>query len=144
MSTPIKTNTTDSLKDYYVKLQGLYDNAVKILTAINQSLISNASEITVDVAYSNDTPVTVRIPSFLYMENKIEQLENNFNNLFELPNSGDAWFTKSQDMIKLKMVRSNTAPLSPVMQLNNVYASITDNNFMNDLVSPKTFLKLNN
>ena len=143
MSTPIKTNTTDSLKDYYVKLQGLYDNAVKILTAINQSLISNASEITVDVAYSNDTPVTVRIPSFLYMENKIEQLENNFNNLFELPNSGDAWFTKSQDMIKLKMVRSNTAPLSPVMQLNNVYASITDNNFMNDLVSPKTFLKLN-
>ena len=143
MSTPIQTNTTDSLKDYYVKLQGLYDNAVNILTAINQSLVSNASEITVDVADTDDTTTTVRIPSFLYMENKIEQLENNFNNLFELPNSGDAWFTKSQDMIKLKMVRSNTAPLSPVMQLNNVYASITDNNFMNDLVSPKTFLKLN-
>lgn len=141
MSTPI--NTTDSLKDYYVKLQGLYENAVNILTAINQSLVSNASEITVDIADTDDTTTTVRIPSFLYMENKIEQLENNFNNLFELPNSGDAWFTKSQDMIKLKMVRSNTAPLSPVMQLNNVYASITDNNFMNDLVSPKTFLKLN-
>lgn len=143
MGTPIQTNTTDSLKDYYVKLQGLYENAVNILTAINQSLVSNASEITVNVADTDDTTTTVRIPSFLYMENKIEQLENNFNNLFELPNSGDAWFTKSQDMIKLKMVRSNTAPLSPVMQLNNVYASITDNNFMNDLVSPKTFLKLN-
>ena len=113
------------------------------MTAINQSLVSNASEITVDIADTDDTTTTVRIPSFLYMENKIEQLENNFNNLFELPNSGDAWFTKSQDMIKLKMVRSNAAPLSPVMQLNNVYASITDNNFMNDLVSPKTFLKLN-
>ena len=143
MSTPLQINTTDSLKDYYVKLQGLYENAVNILTAINQSLVSNASEITVDIADTDDTTTTVRIPSFLYMENKIEQLENNFNNLFELPNSGDAWFTKSQDMIKLKMVRSNTAPLSPVMQLNNVYASITDNNFMNDLVSPKTFLKLN-
>ncbi len=134
--------TTDSLKDYYIKLQGLYENAVNILTAINQSLVSNASEITVDIADTDDTKTTVRIPSFLYMENKLEQLENNFNNLFELPNSGDAWFTKSQDMIKLKMVRSNTAPLTPVMQLNNVYASITDNNFMNDLVSPKTFLKL--
>lgn len=143
MSTPLQINTTDSLKDYYVKLQGLYENAVNILTAINQSLVSNASEITVDIADTDDTTTTVRIPSFLYMENKIEQLENNFNNLFDLPNSGDAWFTKSQDMIKLKMVRSNTAPLSPVMQLNNVYASITDNNFMNDLVSPKTFLKLN-
>lgn len=134
--------TTDSLKDYYIKLQGLYENAVNILTAINQSLVSNASEITVDIADTDDTKTTVRIPSFLYMENKLEQLENNFNNLFELPNSGDAWFTKSQDMIKLQMVRSNTAPLTPVMQLNNVYASITDNNFMNDLVSPKTFLKL--
>ena len=143
MSTASQINTTDSLKDYYVKLQGLYENAVNILTAINQSLVSNASEITVDIADTDDITTTVRIPSFLYMENKIEQLENNFNNLFELPNSGDAWFTKSQDMIKLKMVRSNTAPLSPVMQLNNVYASITDNNFMNDLVSPKTFLKLN-
>lgn len=143
MSTPLQINTTDSLKDYYVKLQCLYENAVNILTAINQSLVSNASEITVDIADTDDTTTTVRIPSFLYMENKIEQLENNFNNLFDLPNSGDAWFTKSQDMIKLKMVRSNTAPLSPVMQLNNVYASITDNNFMNDLVSPKTFLKLN-
>lgn len=143
MNTPFQTNSTNSLKDYYVKLQGLYDNAVNILTAINQSLVSNASEITIDLADTDDTTTTVRIPSFLYMENKIEQLENNFNNLFELPKSGDAWFTKSQDMIKLKMVRSNTAPLSPVMQLNNVYASITDNNFMNDLVSPKTFLKLN-
>ena len=143
MSTAFQVNNTDSLKDYYVKLQGLYNNAVNILTAINQSLVSNASEITIDVADTDDTTTTVRIPSFLYMENKIEQLENNFNNLFEMPNSGDAWFTKSQDMIKLKMVRSSTAPLSPVMQLNNVYASITDNNFMNDLVSPKTFLKLN-
>ena len=80
MGTPIQTNTTDSLKDYYVKLQGLYENAVNILTAINQSLVSNASEITVNVADTDDTTTTVRIPSFLYMENKIEQLENNFNN----------------------------------------------------------------
>lgn len=142
-SNTLQSNNTNSLKDYYVKLQSLYENAVNILTAINQSLITNASEITVDIADTDDTKTTVRIPSFLYLENKIEQLENNFNNLFELPNSGDAWFTKSQDMIKLQMVRSNTAPLSPVMQLNNIYASMKDNNFMNDLVSPKTFLKLN-
>ena len=59
---------TDSFKDYYIKLQGLYENAVNILTAINQSLVSNASEITVDIADTDDTKTTVRIPSFLYME----------------------------------------------------------------------------
>ena len=136
------TNNTDSLKDYYVKLQGLYENAVNILTAINQSFASNASEITVDIADTDDSVTTVRIPSFLYMENKLEQLENNFSNLFSMPESGSAWFSKSNNMYKLEMVRSNTAPLSPVMNLNNVYASITDNNFLKDLVSPKTFLKI--
>ena len=67
MSTAFQVNNTDSLKDYYVKLQGLYNNAVNILTAINQSLVSNASEITIDVADTDDTTTTVRIPSFLYM-----------------------------------------------------------------------------
>ena len=39
---PTKNN---SLKEYYVKLQGMYNNAVNLLTAINQSLSTSASEV---------------------------------------------------------------------------------------------------
>lgn len=134
----------DSLKEYYLKLQGLYENALNMLTAINSSLSTNASEITIDVADSDDSSTTVRIPSFLYLESKLEQLENNFGNLFKMPKSGEAWFNKSSGMYKLQMVRSNTAPAVPDFNAdNNLYAAIRDNNILKDLVSPKTYLKLN-
>lgn len=135
--------TNNSLKEYYVKLQSLYDNAVNMLTAINQSLSSTASEVTITMHQDDGTVMTSRIPSFLYLENKLEQLDTNFSSLFNMPQSGEAWFSKTSGMYKLNFIRSNTAPLQPEFSTNNVFASITDNNFLKDLVSPKTFLKIN-
>ena len=135
--------SNNSIQQYYIRLQSMYQTALNMVTAINQSLSTKASEIVVNVADTDDTTTTVRIPSFLYLESKIEQLDNNFNNLFSMPASGEAWFNKSSDMYKLKMVKSSSAPLSPVLSTGNVYASIKDNNFLKDLVSPKTFLKIN-
>lgn len=135
--------TNNSLKEYYVKLQSLYDNVVNMLTAINQSLSSTASEVTITMHQDDGTVMTSRIPSFLYLENKLEQLDTNFSSLFNMPQSGEAWFSKTSGMYKLNFIRSNTAPLQPEFSTNNVFASITDNNFLKDLVSPKTFLKIN-
>lgn len=135
--------TNNSLKEYYVKLQGLYDNAVNLLTAINQSLSSTASEVTVNMQQEDGTVLTSRIPSFLYLENKLEQIDSNFSNLFSMPESGEAWFTKSSGAYKLNFIRTNTAPLRPEFKTSDIYASMTDNNFLKDLVSPKTFLKIN-
>ena len=106
--------TNESLKEYYVKLQTLYDNCFNILTAINQSLSTNAPEITVNITGADDSVTPLRIPSFLYMENKLEQVENTLSSLFSMPDSGEAWFNKSSDMYKLKLVRSNTAPITPI------------------------------
>lgn len=134
--------TNNSLKEYYVKLQGLYDNAVNMLTAINQSLSSTASEVTITMHQDDGTVTTSRIPSFLYLENKLEQLDTNFSSLFNMPQSGEAWFGKTSGMYKLNFVRTNTAPIQPEFSTSNIYASMTDNNFLKDLVSPKTFLKI--
>ena len=135
--------TNNSLKEYYVKIQELYDNALNLLTGINQSLLTNASEITVPILKDNYIEQEIRIPSFVYLENKLEELSTNFSNLFNIPNSGDAWITNNTGQYKLQMVKANTAPIAPVFSTNNIFASITDNNFLKDLVSPKTFLKIN-
>ena len=132
-----------SLKEYYITLERLYNNAVNILTALNQSLSTSSSEVTVTIADTDDAESTLRIPSFLYLESRIEQLNNNFSLLFDLPNSGDAWFTKSADMYKLEMVKSNTAPVIPTFDTQNMFTSFKENIFLKDLVSPKTYLKLN-
>lgn len=137
----MKNNT---LKEYYVKLESLWNNVTNILTAINQSLHTNASEITVKLNSSEGDDSTIRIPSFLYLENKLENLSNNFSNLFNMPNSGEAWFSSvDNNMYKLEMVRSNTAPLSPILDDKNLITSISNNNFLKDLVSPRTFLRVN-
>lgn len=135
----------DTLKEYYVKLENLWNNALNVLTAINQSLHTNASEVTVNISDGNYGSSSIRIPSFLYLENKLENLNNNFSNLFNLPKSGEAWFSAndSTNMYKLELVKSSSAPLSPIIEKNNIVASLTDNNFLKDLVSPKTYLRLN-
>lgn len=136
------TVTNESLKEYYIKLQSLYDNCYNILTAINQSLSTNAPEITVDIADTDDAVTTLRIPSFLYMENKLEQIENNMSTLFSMPDSGEAWFSKSSDMYKLKMVRSSSAPVVPDMNVSNAYAGFSESSLLKDMVSPHTYLRL--
>ena len=132
----------NSLKEYYIKLHTLYNNAVNMLTAINQSLTTNASQVSVEL-YDDNTATTVKIPSFLYLDNKLEQLETSFNNLFNMPNSGEAWFNNDGNMHKLEMVRTNTAPLRPDIDVTNLTAGFSSNKFIKDLVSPRTYFKVN-
>jgi len=133
----------DTLKEYYVNLQTMYNNAVNMLTAINQSLQSTSTDVLVNIMDTDDTYTTVRIPSFLYLENKLEQLESNFNSLFNIPESGEAWFNVNDGMQKLELVKSTTSPLRPVISnTNNIYVQSVANNFLKDLVNPKTYIRL--
>ena len=132
-----------SLKEYYINLQNMYTNAVSMLDALNKSLTTSSSEIEVLLANSDDTKQTIRIPSFLYLENKLEELNSNMNLLFNIPEDGEAWFTKANSTYKLNLVKANTAPISPIIDTtSDIVAGIKDNNFLKDLVFPKTFLKL--
>ena len=131
-----------TIKELYIKLQELYANAVNVLTAINQSFQTTSSEITVNIMDTDDVQQTLRIPSFLYLESKIEQIDSNLNNLFNMPKSGEAWFSKSSDMYKLELVKSNNAPVSPILSNDKLYAYSKDTYIFKDLVNPKTYLKL--
>ena len=132
----------NSLKEYYIKLTKLYNNALSMVEAMNQSLSSNSSQINVNVTIG-DEEKTLTIPSLYYLEGKIEELENNFSNLFNIPENGEAWFNTTDSMAKLQLVKPITSPVVPNLLTSTAYASITDNNFLKDLVSPKTFLRLN-
>lgn len=137
----------DSIKEYYIKIEEMMNNAVNLLTAINQSLSTQSPEITVDLINtdnSDQTKTSIRIPSYLYLENKLEQLDNTISNLFTIPKSGEAWFTKASDMFKLSLVKSTNAPVIPEISNDaNVGFNVKDNNIFKDMVSPKTFVRLN-
>lgn len=136
--------TNNSLREYYVKLQGMYTQCYDMLKAINQSLSTRASEISLKIQNAEGELETVRIPSFLYLENKLEDLDSSFSSIVSLPKSGEAWIENSDNLYKLKMIKAGVAPAAPSISTSsqNIVALYKDNNFLRDLVSPKTYLKI--
>ena len=49
-----------TIKDHYIKIQELYNNAVNILTAINQSFYSSSSEINVNFLDTDNIVNTIK------------------------------------------------------------------------------------
>ena len=138
----------NSIKEYYIKIEKMMNNAVNILTAIEQSLSTQSPEINIDLVNTNSNEdivsTSLRIPSYLYLENKIEQLDNIISNLFTIPKSGEAWFEKTSNMYKLALVKSNNAPVIPeISNLSTLGFNIKENNIFKDLVNPKTYIRLN-
>ena len=137
----------NSIKEYYIKLEKMMSNVVNMITALNTALSSSSSEIEINLVNtdnSDDGTSSVRIPSFLYLENKLEKIDNIISNLFKIPKSGEAWFESSSNMYKLSLLKSNNAPVQPIVSnLDQIGFNIKDNNIFKDLVNPKTYIRLN-
>ena len=135
--------TNNSIKEYYTKLHGMYIQCYDMIKAMTQSLSTRDSQISLVVTNPQGERETLRIPSFLYLDNKIEQLDSSLSSLIELPNSGEAWLESTNDLYKIKMVKNGISPSTPKLESANPIALFKDNNFLKDLVSPKTYLKVN-
>lgn len=136
-------NNTNTLKEYYVKIFDLYNNCVNMLTSLNQSLSTSSPQVSLNIVDSDGTTHETKIPSFIYLDNKLDEIKNNFDNFFNIPNSGDAWFENNANMYKFHLIKSNTSPQIPNIVNDKLVASFTDNNYFKDLVSPKMYLKMN-
>lgn len=135
--------TNDSLKEYYTKLHGMYVQCYDMMKAMNQSLTTKDSEISLVTVNAQGERETIKIPSYLYLENKIEQLDASLSSMIELPESGEAWLQKNADLYKIEMVKNGISPEIPLVKSSsNLVALYKDNNFLKDLVSPKTYLKI--
>lgn len=133
----------NTIKEYYIKILDLYNNCVNMITALNQSLSTNSPQVTLTMSDGNGNTSKMKIPSFIYLENKLDEIQGNFNNFFDIPRSGDTWFENNSNMYKFKLIKANIAPQTPSISTNNIVSSFTDNNYFKDLVSPKMYLKLN-
>lgn len=135
--------TSNTIKEYYIKLEKLWTDGLNLLTAINQSLSTNTKNIKF---ISTLTGTPYEIPSFMYLENKLDTLADNFSNLFKLPESGEAYLVNDEhtNTVKLQMIKNGVSAVTPEIETSQkIIASITDNNILKDMVLPKTYLKLN-
>lgn len=116
----------------------MYNDAVNMLTSINQSLLSRSPEISIKL--EDDTEY--RIPSLLYLDNKVEELSSSIESLVNLNKTGSAWLTHADNMHKIELAVGNSVPNKPDY-VDSGHVHIRDNNFLKDLVSPYMYLRLN-
>lgn len=133
----------NTIKTYYTKIIELYNSCITILTALNQSLSTTSPEVIVSLNDSDNNPIEYKIPSYVFLENKLNEISNNISNFFDMPKSGEMWFDNNSNMYKFHLLKSNSAPQVPRIDDNNIVTSFTENNYLKDFVFPKMYLKMN-
>ena len=124
------------ISDYLVQVENLTNTNLKILSALNESLSTDKNYVGVDLGGEN----IFNIPSILNLENKINALQNNFENLVNAPITSEASFTFSGDSrtIQLKQYEQAPAPVELNVPAEFFHES---NSVLKDFITPVPYLK---
>ncbi len=131
-----------SLSECAEKLTALTTQNLEILDAINKCFYASSSYITTDIDGED-----YKIPSFLYLENKINELESNFTNLVNAPTTGQAAFSFDGDTQSIMLQGFQNAPntlnIDTSLNISNLKIFDTEaDDIFKDFTSPAIFTKL--
>lgn len=125
-----------SINDYLVQLENLTQQNLKILQAINDSFFTKHNHLSIDISGQQFV-----MPSFISLENKINNLTANFNNLVHAPESGEAYFNMDGNSRTIE-VRPYTQTPNSLALPNNVNAfEVEQNHVFKDFLTPTPYLK---
>lgn len=116
--------------DYLAQLQTLTKKNLEILTAINDSFYTKNEHISASVDGK-----TYVVPSFLSLENKINALQDSFNNLVNVPSTGEAYFNFDGNSRAVEMRGFNCAPDKLSLTPPTAYGT-KSNDIFKDFLSP--------
>tara|TARA_R110000772_G_scaffold43995_7_gene101283 strand:- start:7041 stop:10460 length:3420 start_codon:yes stop_codon:yes gene_type:complete len=112
------------------------NNTLNLLTQMNSIMKSNDSSVAVDFTDNNRVLTTYDVPSWGYLTNEIQRLNNNINSLFSINESGAIIQTAENIYKKLILVDLNTEP-NQIGSLNNVSNFESErNHFFDGLLNP--------
>lgn len=117
-----------SVSEHLLLLQKLTQTNLEILQNLKDSFYTKQDHLYADI---NDTKFV--IPSFISLENKINMLEENFNNLINAPASGEAHFNMNGNSRTIEVKSYNNTPNS--LKLGEVNEFIVDDTNINSLKS---------
>ncbi len=127
-----------SFKTYLDKIQELTDKNLQILSLLNESFYSRKTSTS---AIVGDTTYT--IPSFIVLENKINDLEGNWNRLISAPDAGSARFVLDGTSKKILLSGYETAPAALTELKHDATFAVEENDVFRDFISPKIYMKFN-
>lgn len=108
-----------------------------LLKTINESFYTQREHVSTIINGEKYT-----LPSFIYLESKLNVLEENFKNLVNAPQTGEAAFVFDGNTQSIAMQRYTTTPKS--LKLKDVETfDIKENALFKDLVTPNLYVRLN-
>lgn len=112
-----------SLTEYLTEIQELTKKNYEILKALNDSFYTKSEHLKVNI---NNTDYV--IPSFVSLENKLNTLEDNFENLVNAPRTGEAVFNFDGNTQSIEVKGFTNVP-------NSAFTSTQADNIANELKS---------
>lgn len=126
----------NNLSDLLSKLLVLNNNSVESFSRINEAITSDSESVTLDIENADGTKDTFTIPSFGWLKNSIERLNNNINAVSNIKGSGST--VRLSDGTYRKVLASKLPSAAPtITQLNSVNTfKIKSNYFFENMMNP--------
>lgn len=130
-----------NMTEYLYQLQDIAEQNLSILKALNESFYTKSEHISAMIGSGNDKQLFA-IPSFLCLEDKINQLQANFENLVNAPRTGEAAFTFDGSTQLIQVKGFSNAPQT--IDLNDLITTfnVDKNDVLKDFVTPNPYLKI--
>ena len=120
--------------DYLNSIQKLTDTNLQILKIINDSFYTKQNHLYAEV---NDT--TYVIPSFISLENKINMLQENFENLVKSPETSEAYFNFDGNTRAIEVRKYSHVPDSITLPTVKEF-NVESNNIFKDFLTPVPYI----
>ena len=127
-----------NLTEYLSQLQDLTQRNLNILTALNDAFMTKKEHLVVNV----DENTSYTIPSFISIENKLNSLQQDFENLVNAPKTGEAnfYFDGNSQSIQLKGYSNTPNKITLTPDLLNF--SVNKNDIFKDFLTPEPYIRL--
>lgn len=126
-----------SVTEYLERLQKLTQTNLDLLKALNDSFYTKNSHLVVNV----DSNKFV-IPSFIQLENKINSLQENFENLVHAPKTGEASFNFDGNSQTIELKGFSCTPQSLNLTSPSTF-EVENNDIFKDFLTPNPYVRFN-
>jgi hypothetical protein len=125
-----------NVADYLSRIETLTNTNLQILKTLNDSFFTKKNHLFAEV--DNTTYV---IPSFISLENKINMLQENFENLVKAPETSEAYFNFDGNTRSIEVRKYSHVPDSITLPNVSTY-SIESNDIFKDFLTPVPYINI--
>lgn len=126
-----------SIAEYLERLNSLTQQNLDILKTINDSFFTKKEHLVVNVEDNHYV-----IPSFISLENKINALQESFDNIVNAPATGEAYFNYDGNSKTIQVRGFNNTPHEITLDTDNTDKFyVKDNSIFKDFITPDAHLR---